>query len=78
MDAFTVIRGRLLAADPDLAAEAVVADARLTDLIPDSMTRLDVITDVLEDMGIAGPLRDFAVAGTVGQLSWLVDRRAEA
>ena len=75
MDPAAVIRNRLLAAEPDLAASAVTPDARMSDLIPDSMTRLDMLTEVLEELGITASLRDFAGAGTVGELTDLVATR---
>jgi acyl carrier protein len=75
VDPFITVRGRLLSAGLDLAPTAVVREARLADLVPDSMIRLDLITDVLEELGITGPLRDFAHAATVGELTDLLAGR---
>lgn len=61
---------------PEVDKEAIIPEAKLSDLGANSVDRADIIGDTLENLGVSIPLVEFATCGNIGEIAAVIDRRA--
>lgn len=67
---FDVVKKNVLEILPDLSPELITIDGRLKDLGANSIDRMEIVTQTLEDLELVIPLVEL---GGVGNLRELVD-----
>lgn len=65
-EVFAVVKANVLAILPDLPPDAIAIDQSLKDLGANSLDRMDIVVNSMEELGVKVPLTHFAQARNIG------------